>query len=178
VGEVLKEDGVAFVIADLSVVWVNVTVYARDLARVHVGQPVWVQPEGVAERAEGTISFVQPIVGEQTRSANARVVLQNAGGKLRPGLFVTAEVGVEQVELAVAISEQALQRLDGKDAVFVQEGDAFEARPVKLGRKGKAPDGNPVVEVLGGIAPGDRYVGKNSFLLKAELGKSEAAHEH
>jgi cobalt-zinc-cadmium efflux system membrane fusion protein len=64
--------------------------------------------------------------------------------------------------------------------IFVQEGDAFEARPVVLGRKGSRPGGpnGHLVEVVRGLAPGDRYVGKNSFVLKAELGKSEAGHEH
>ncbi len=64
--------------------------------------------------------------------------------------------------------------------VFVQEGDAFEARAIKPGRQGSGPGapGAELVEVLDGIAAGERYVGKNSFILKAELGKSEAGHDH
>ncbi|MCC6552485.1 MAG: efflux RND transporter periplasmic adaptor subunit [Polyangiaceae bacterium] len=180
VGEVLRDDSQAFVIADLSTLWVNVTVYARDLPKVRTGQAVTVRAEGVAESAHGTIAYVGHVVGEQTRSAVARVVLDNPGPAWRPGLFVTAEVALEEVDAAVVVADEAVQTVEGKPVVFVQGGDSFEARPVTLGRKGSRPGeaAGRVVEVLKGLAPGDRYAGKNSFILKAELGKSEAGHEH
>ncbi|WP_437723524.1 efflux RND transporter periplasmic adaptor subunit [Sorangium sp. So ce861] len=180
IGEVLKDDTQAFVVADLSTIWVNVTVYAKDLARVRAGQRARVRAEGIEEPAEGEIAYVGPVVGEQTRSATARVVLKNPGAAWRPGLFVTAAVAVAEVDAPVVVSYDGLQRVEGKDVVFVQEGDAFEARAIKPGRYGKAPgeQGAELVEVLDGIAAGERYVGKNSFILKAELGKSEAGHDH
>jgi len=180
IGEVLRDDSQAFVIADLSTLWVNVTVYARDLVRIRSGQPVTVRADGVAESARGAIGYVGHVVGEQTRSAVARVVLENPGPAWRPGLFVTAEVAVEEVDAPVVAADDAVQTLEGKPVIFVQEGGAFEARPVVLGRKGgrSGEQGGRRVEVVKGLAPGDRYVGKNSFLLKAELGKSEAGHEH
>ncbi|WP_437526290.1 efflux RND transporter periplasmic adaptor subunit [Sorangium sp. So ce726] len=180
IGEVLKDDTQAFVVADLSTIWVNVTVYAKDLARVRAGQTARVRAEGIEEPAEGEITYVGPVVGEQTRSATARVVLKNPGAAWRPGLFVTADVAVDQVDAPVVVSYEGVQRVEGKDVVFVQEGDAFEARAIKSGRQGKAPgaQGAELVEVLDGVAAGERYVGKNSFILKAELGKSEAGHDH
>ncbi|WP_437591194.1 efflux RND transporter periplasmic adaptor subunit [Sorangium sp. So ce1000] len=180
IGEVLKDDTQTFVVADLSTIWVNVTVYAKDLARVRVGQPARVRAEGIEEPADGEIAYVGPVVGEQTRSATARVVLKNPGAAWRPGLFVTVDVAVDQVDAPVVVSYEGVQRVEGKDVVFVQEGDAFEARAIKPGRQGKAPgeQGTELVEVLDGVAVGERYVGKNSFILKAELGKSEAGHDH
>lgn len=179
VGEVLKDDTQAFVIADLSTIWVNVTVYAKDLARVRVGQPARVRAEGIEKPAEGTITYLGRVVGEQTRSATARVVLKNPGPEWRPGLFATADVAVDEGDAPVVTADEAVQTVDGREVVFLQEDDVFEARPVKLGRRGIAPDGQTrVVEVLSGVAVGERYVGKNSFILKAELGKSEAGHEH
>jgi len=180
VGEVLGETTRAFTIADLSTIWVNVTVYAKDLPRVAVGQTAEVRAEGIAAPAHGTIVYLGQVVGEQTRSATARVVLKDPGAGWRPGLFATAEVTVDHVSAAVAVSDGALQSVEGKDTVFVQEGDAFEARPVKVGRRGRSTDERlgQVVEVLEGVKSGERYVSKNSFLLKAELGKSEAGHEH
>lgn len=180
VGEVLKDDTQAFVVADLSTIWVNVTVYAKDLARVRAGQTARVRAEGIEEPADGEITYVGPVVGEKTRSATARVVLKNPGAAWRPGLFVTADVAVDRVDAPVVVSYEGVQRVEGKDVVFVQEGDAFEARAIKPGRQGKAPgaQGAELVEVLDGIAAGERYVGKNSFILKAELGKSEAGHDH
>jgi cobalt-zinc-cadmium efflux system membrane fusion protein len=179
IGEVLKDDTQAFVIADLSTVWVNVTVYAKDLARIRAGQSVRVRAEGIEQPAEGAITFVGQVVGEQTRSATARVILKNPGMAWRPGLFVTADVAVDQADVPIAVSGEAVQTVSGKQVVFIQEGDGFKARPVKLGREG-VPDaqGLELVEVLDGVAAGERYAGKNSFILKAEMGKSEAGHEH
>ncbi|EYF07450.1 efflux RND transporter periplasmic adaptor subunit [Chondromyces apiculatus] len=186
VGEVLTGDTRAFTVADLSTIWVNVTVYAKDLAQVRVGQVARVRAEGIAEAAEGTITYLSQVADEQTRSSTARVVLLNPGPAWRPGLFATADIGVNEIEARVTVLDEAVQRLDGKDVVFVQEGDApeggavFEARPVRIGRRGTSADGTggKTVEVLAGIEAGDRYAGKNSFVLKAELGKSGAAHEH
>lgn len=180
VGEVLSEETRAFTIADLSTVWVNVTVYAKDLPRIALGQAAELRAEGIAEPAQGSITYLGQVVGEQTRSATARLVLTNPGPAWRPGLFATAEVVVDRSPAPVLIDDSAVQTLEGADAVFVQAGDAFEVRRVKLGRKGKRTDGKDghVVEVIDGIKAGERYVTKNSFILKAELGKSEAGHEH
>ena len=180
VGEVLNEQTRAFTIADLSTIWVNVTVYAKDLPRVAVGQSAEVRAEGIAEAARGSIAYLGSVVGEQTRSATARVVLKNPGPAWRPGLFATAEVVIERGPAAVVIQDDAVQTVDGQESVFVQEGEAFEVRPVKLGRRGYGPDpeNGRVLEVLDGLQGGERYVSKNSFILKAELGKSEAGHEH
>ncbi|MDX2054016.1 MAG: efflux RND transporter periplasmic adaptor subunit [Polyangiaceae bacterium] len=180
VGEVLGDTTRAFTIADLSSIWVNVTVYAKDLPRVAAGQNASVRAEGIAESATGTIAYLGQIVGEQTRSATARIVLTNPGAAWRPGLFATADIAVDKVQAPVVIEDDAVQTVEGKQVIFVQEGESFEARPVTLGRTGYAAstEGKRLLEVLKGVKAGDRYVSKNSFLLKAELGKSEAGHEH
>jgi cobalt-zinc-cadmium efflux system membrane fusion protein len=179
VGEVMKEDTQAFIVADLTHVWVDVTVYAKDLPRVAVGQRAEVRAEGLESAAHGTIEYLGAIVGEQTRSARARIVLTSPGAAWRPGLFVTAEVVVDEAEVPLAVEDGALQRVEGKDVVFLEVQEGFEARPVKLGRSSVGKDGAPsMTEILAGLGAGDRYVAKNSILLKAELGKSEAGHEH
>ncbi|WP_437570216.1 efflux RND transporter periplasmic adaptor subunit [Sorangium sp. So ce542] len=198
IGEVLKEDTQVFVIADLSTIWVNVTVYAKDLSRVQVGQTAWVKAEGIDQVARGSVAYLGQVVDEQNRSAVARVVLQSPGAAWRPGLFATADIAVEEAAAPVVLSDEAIQRVEGREVVFVEEGGGFEARAVKVGRRGtSAPgigaegaDAQPgaqgaepqrgaaVVEILAGVAAGERYVGKNSFILKAELGKSEAGHQH
>ncbi|HKO90248.1 MAG TPA: efflux transporter periplasmic adaptor subunit, partial [Polyangiaceae bacterium] len=114
-------------------------------------------------------------------SATARIVLKNPGAAWRPGLFVTAEVVVDQGPAAVVVEEEAVQTVEGQEVVFVQQADGFDARPVQLGRRGAAAGGERpgrVIEIVAGINAGERYVSKNSFTLKAELGKSEAGHEH
>jgi len=173
VGEAIKEDADIFAIADLSTVWVEVTIYAKDLNVVKVGQNVTVRSEGLGLKADGTLTYLGPLVGEQTRTAQGRVVVPNTSGQWRPGLFVTIEIVQEEVSVLVAVPVDALQTYRDWSVVFVQYGDLFEVRPLELGRN----DGK-WVEVLHGLLPGEKYVARNSFILKAELGKAGATHEH
>lgn len=177
VGEVLDEETRAFTISDLSSVWVNVTVYAKDLPKVSVGQRALIRAEGIDEPIEGRISYLSRTVGKLTRSATARIVLEKPSEAWRPGLFVTAEVEIDEVDAAVVVPQAAVQQLEGKSVVFVREGDELEAREVVLGRHGHAGD-ERAVEIVEGLKPGERYVAKNSFLIKAELGKASAGHDH
>jgi cobalt-zinc-cadmium efflux system membrane fusion protein len=173
VGEAIKEDADIFVIADLSTVWGDITVYAKDLRAVQLGQPVTVRSKELGVEATGKISFIGPLVGEQSRAASAHVDIPNPKGLWRPGLFVTVELTQEEVPTQVAVSSEAIQTFRDWNVVFVQYGDQFEARPLELGRS----DGK-WVEVLSGLSPGEKYAAKNSFVLKADLGKSGASHDH
>jgi len=171
-GEFVRDDSDIYMIADLSTVWVNVTVYARDLPRIKRGQRVTIR--GAGHETAGEISYVGPVIGEATRTAVARVVLRNPRGEWRPGLFVTAAVEVEQVPVPVAVPDDAIQTLEGATVVFVAEdAETFEPRKVELGQTG-----DEWTEIISGLAAGERTVTKQSFILKSEHGKSEAGHEH
>lgn len=172
-GEAVKEDASIFTIADLSTVWAEMTIYPRDLASVKLGQKVTVRASALNAEAEGRVSYVGSLIGEQTRSAKARVTLQNPERGWRPGLFVTVELVQDESEVPVAVSADAIQALREAKVVFGRFGDVFEARPVELGRS----DGK-TVEVLKGLAPGTPYAATNSFVLKADLGKAGASHDH
>lgn len=173
VGEILKDDTNIFVIADLSTVWVEMAVQAKDLNVVKVGQKATVKSASFEAQASGALSYVGSVVGEQTRSAKARVVLPNPEGLWRPGLPVSVDLVAEVVEVPLAVSVDAVQTLRDAKVVFGRYGDKFEARPVQLGRS----DGRSV-EVLGGLQPGERYASRNSFLIKADIGKAGASHDH
>ena len=173
VGEAVEADADVFVIADLATLWCDITVYAKDIGAVRAGQSVAVRSAELDLSAEGTIAFVGDLVGEQTRTALARVVLPNPLGRWRAGLFVTVEVVHEEVEVPVAVSRAALQTFRDWNVVFQQFGDEFEVRPVELGRT----DGE-WAEVTEGLPAGARYAARNSFILKAELGKAGATHDH
>ncbi len=172
-GQAVKEDEDLFTFADLSTVWVNVTVYAKDLNAVKVGQEVTVTSEALGAEAKGRIVYVGSLVGEATRAAMARVVLPDPEGHWRPGLFVTVRVVQEEVSVPVAVKRDGLQKFRDWDVVFVRVGDLFEARPLELGRK----DGE-WIEVVSGLLPGERYAVTNSFILKADVGKAGASHDH
>jgi len=172
-GEFLRSDRSAFVLADLSRVWVLLTVYQKDLAAVRPGLPVRVEAPGIPP-AEGTIDYVSPVLDEATRTARARVALDNPDRRWRPGMFVDAAVAVAEVE-GLVVPREAVVEWEGRPVVFVREDDHFEPRPVRLGR------GNAwQVIVLAGLEPGETYVARHAFLLKAELGKGEmdTGHHH
>jgi cobalt-zinc-cadmium efflux system membrane fusion protein len=172
-GETAQGDAGVFTIADLSIVWAEITVYAKDLPSVQVGQAVTVRAADTTYTVGGKVFYVGRLVGEQTRSAKAYVEIPNPERRWRPGLFVTVEVVQEEMEVPVAVVAEAIQTHQDRPVVFVQHEDLFEVRPVTLGRR----DGE-WVEVREGLSAGERYAARNSFILKSELGKSAATHEH
>jgi len=173
VGEAVAESSGLFVIADLSTVWVEVTVYAQDLGRVREGSAVSIHSDEIGKTAEGTLSYIGFLVGAESRSAKAIVKLDNPERLWRPGLFVTAEVVDEEFDVPIVIAEEAVQTFRDWNVVFGKFGDTFEIRPVELGRRSGG-----WVEVLSGLGAGQEYVTKNSYVLKADLEKSGATHDH
>jgi membrane fusion protein, heavy metal efflux system len=171
-GEFVSEQRPLFVVADLSTVWVDLSVYRRDFGGVRLGQAVTVDPEDGGPPIQATVSYLSPFGSSDTQSAVARAVVPN-DGRLRPGLFVTGRILLSARPVDVAARTSALQTVNGKTVVFVRNGTKFEAREVELGIR----DGEHV-EVLFGLFPGDVYAAKNSFVIKAELGKASATHEH
>ena len=173
VGAALKDDANIFTVADLSTVWVEMTVYAKDLNAIKTGQSAAVKSMAFDAEATGTISYVGSVVGDQTRTAKARLVLPNPNGVWRPGLAVNVSVALNAVEVPVAIAIDAVQSLRDWTVVFGRYGDKFEARPIKLGRRDEKS-----VEVLSGLNPGEPYAATNSYLIKADIGKAGASHDH
>lgn len=174
-GEPVSREQAAFVVADLRDVWIDISVYQKDLPLVRLGQPVVVSAGHGLEESEGKISYIAPVVDEETRTATARVVLPNPSGIWRPGLFVTARVEVERREVPVAVPKTALEILEGRTTIFVENEGTFEARAVNVGASGDRH-----VEIRSGLTAGERYVARGAFTLKAELQRGELAggHEH
>lgn len=162
-----------FTVADLSTVWVELSLFPRDVAKVRVGQSVRVKGTDTALSAEGKLVYVAPFGSAANQTLSARVLLDNSERRWSPGLNVTAEVTLAETAVPLAIKSSAVQNLEGRDVVFALDADGFEPRPVKLGRTG-----GELSEVLEGLAAGDRYAAANSFILKAELGKGSAEHGH
>lgn len=172
-GEFVSEKDDVYVVADLGSVWVDLNVYRQDFPLLRVGQTVVLDAGEGIEPAEGTIDYISPFGAPSTQTMLARVELPNREGAWRPGLFVTAEVVVDEVEVPVAVRTAALQTLRIGPSVFVRIGDLFEARPIDVGRRDAT-----WTEVRSGLEAGDRYASANSFVLKAELGKAGATHDH
>ena len=171
-GEAVKEDASIFTLSDLRSVWAEFAVAPKDLAMVRVGQKVVVTSSAFESKVEGTVSYVGALLGEQTRTARARVTLSNPQGAWRPGLFVTVSVLGDSQAAPLVVSAEALQTIENKPVVFKAVQGGFAVTPVKVGRT----DGKNV-EVLGGLKAGDKVASSNTFVLKADLGKASAADE-
>lgn len=172
-GQSLKDDAAIFTVANLSSVWVEIAIPAKDLNNVRTGQSAKVSANAFEATAEGKLGYVGAVMGEQTRTAKARLLLPNTKGVWYPGLTVNVALLSAEVEVPVAIVNEAIQIIDEQATVFASYGDQLEARPVELGRS----DGK-YTEIRKGLQAGTAYVAKNSFLIKAELGKAAASHEH
>ena len=172
-GEAVKEDANIFVISDLSTVWAEIAVPAKDLATVRMGGKAEVKASAFDASAQGTITYVGALLGEQTRTAKARISLQNPDMAWRPGLFVSVEVVSGEADAPVTVHSTAIQTVEDKPVVFVQVKDGYQATPVVLGRS----DGT-LTHIKQGLAAGTPYAAQGSFVLKSELGKDSAGHEH
>lgn len=173
VGEAITAEENIFTVADHSRVWVDVMVPAGDLGLVREGQAATILSTDLGRRVSGRVSYVGPVVGQETRAATARIVIANPDGAWRPGLFVRVQLVRDATVVPVAVAASAIQTFRDWQVVFVRFGDWFEARPLELGRS----DGE-WIEVLSGLKPGEQYAATNSFAVKAEIGKLGATHDH
>ncbi len=174
-GESVKEDTNVFTISDLSTVWAEVAVPASNLNAVRVGRKVTVKASSFNAKSQGTIAFVGSLLGEQTRTAKARVVLSNPDASWRPGLFVTVDIeeAAGQSDVAISVASEAVQSVEDKPTVFVRVPGGFVAQHITVGRSD-----SKTTEVTSGLKAGTQYAATGSFVIKAELGKSDAEQAH
>ena len=170
-GESIEAGEQVFVIADLSSVWGQLTIYQRDLAVVREGQAARVFGTHDLGIADATIDYVSPILDEHTRTTTARVVLDNVDGDWRPGMFIRAQLAASERNAAVLAPRSALLEIDGETVIFVQTEEGLERRDVQVGRQD-----DESVEIISGLRPGERYVASGGFALKAELNKASFEH--
>jgi cobalt-zinc-cadmium efflux system membrane fusion protein len=177
-GEVVGPTDQLFTIADLTQLWIELDIFERDLASVAEGQPVEVTTAAWPGRVfPGEIVYVADILDVRSRTLRARVVVENADGALRPGMFATALVRTSGAAPVLAVPRDAVQNVEASDVVWVPAGEpgAFVASPVLLGRE--LPGG--LIEILDGLTAGDSLVVAGAFTLKAELARGElGGHGH
>ena len=172
-GEFVSGEGPIFVIADLATVWADFNVYRQDFQLLREGQAVLIDGGPGMEPVEATISYISPFGAENSQTMLARAVVPNPDGQWRPGLFVRGEVLVQAEEVPVAVKASAIQTFRDWNVVFINVGDLYEIMPVELGRRDA-----DWVEVTEGLEQGAEYVTENSYLIKADILKSGASHDH
>ena len=159
-------------VSDTRQLWAELAVFPRDLARVRIGQQVRLTGAAGDPRGSARITRIAPLGGE-SQSLTVWAAIDDPGTAWTPGLYVSAEVLTGGGEVPLAVRASALQRFRDFTVVFARVGDTYEVRMLELGRS----DGE-YVEVLGGLKPGTEYVTAQSYLIKADIEKSGASHDH
>lgn len=165
-------DAPMFVIADVSSLWIELDVFDQDLSRVAVGHVVEVATLNGGS-VTGAIDWLSPMVAHTSQSAIARVVVANTDEQLRPGQFVGGTVTIAEYPVPMAVRKSAIQQFRDFQVVFARLNETYEVRMLALGRSD-----DHWVEVLDGLKPGAEYVTENSYVIKADIEKSGASHDH
>lgn len=165
-------DSSMFTIANVSDVWAEFHVFPRDIDRIRNGQSVRVTSFEGQHTGEAPITVLSPLAESSSQTVVARVTLNNTEGSWRSGMTVRGDVAVNEKQVPLAVKTSAIQRMEGKSVVFVQEGERYVMRDIKTGLSDEE-----WTEVKEGLKPGDIYVSENSFMIKADIGKAGAEHE-
>jgi len=173
IGTVASESAALYEIADLSELWVDLHIFGADAQHITAGVPVRVTRLSDGLTAETTLERVLPGTATASQSTVARATIRNLDGLWRPGSAVKARVTVDQAPAKLVVPVTALQTAEDQDVVYVQQGDTYRVRPVKLGRRDAER-----VEVLDGLKAGERVVVAQSFLVKADIEKSTVEEDH
>ncbi|STX81634.1 HelB protein [Legionella busanensis] len=162
-----------FTIANLSNVWAELHVFPRDLGKINEGQMVTIHSEEEDREVSAPITMILPTTDPLSQTVIAIVTILNPAGEWRPGTIVRADVLIAEKPVSLMVKTSALQNVKEETVIFIKVGNQYEMRQVKLGEKD-----NQWVEVKSGLKPGTHYVVSNSFLIKADIEKSGAEHEH
>ncbi len=175
-GEVTNEESAHDItVANLKTVWAELNVYQKDFSNIRVGQTAIISASYDMHEAEGIISFISPIVNEKTRTATARVALNNSSGRWKPGMFITSKVFTLKKLVPLAVAKNALQTFEGQTVVFVKDKEGFRPQPVIIGIQN-----SKTVEILSGLHKNQPYIAQGAFIIKSELMKESfgGGHNH
>ena len=167
------EGQVLFEIADLSQVWVDVHVFGAEAASLRPGDEIEVVDLYGGEPSVGRLQRILPGTAIASQSVVGRAVLENPASNWRPGAGVNVRITTASENADLVVPQSAVQSMDGRDAVFVRTGDTYTSHPVTLGKRDATH-----VQVLEGVAASDEVVVEQSYLIKADIEKSAAGHDH
>ena len=173
VGAVATEGFALYEIANLGDLWVDLHVFGRDAQHIGPGNAVVITRMSEGETAETRIERILPSTATASQSTVARARIRNSDGMWRPGSAVRARITVDEQATAMTIPLAAVQKAGEEDVVYVVAGEKYTQRVVRLGKRDARR-----VEVLSGLKPGEVVVTEQSFLIKADIEKSTAEHDH
>ncbi len=161
-----------FTIMDTTSVWAELSVFPADLAQVKMGAQVTITDTSGKQTISGKVSRID-VTAQENQAVKVHVVLDNKEGQLHPGRYINAKITVGEHPAALAVKRTGLQAFRDFTVVYAQIGEEYEVRMLDLGLQA-----GEWAEVLGGLEPGTRYVSENSYVIKADIEKSGAAHDH
>lgn len=172
IGDTAENDPI-FVVADLKKLWAEFFIFSRDMNNIKPGQTIRIRSLTDNTEAEAQLANLLPTTESSSQTVVARVELDNPDDTWRAGMTVRGDVILSEREVPIAIKTKAIQRQEGNTVVYVQEGNRYEMRKVETGQSDR-----DWTEVLSGLKPGETYVAENSFIVKADIAKSDADHKH
>jgi cobalt-zinc-cadmium efflux system membrane fusion protein len=164
-----------FEIGDYSQLSAVLNIFPRDRARLHSGQAITVRASDGSATGTGIVDVIgnAATATATTSVLTARVLLDNRNQQWTPGLFIEAETVVAEISAPIVVPIDALQTFRDWQVVFINSGDTYQAQPVQLGKRD-----NNNVEITGGLTVGATIVVRNSYLIKADIEKAGASHDH
>lgn len=172
IGDVAETEPM-FVVADLSQLWAEFFIFSRDVERIQPGQKIDIKSLTDETITEAVLANLLPTAESSSQTVVARVTIDNPDNKWRAGMTVRGDVILNERDVPLAVKTAAIQRQEGGTVVYVQKGDTYEMRKVGIGQSDRE-----WTEIVSGLEAGEAYVAVNSFIVKADIAKSEAEHEH
>lgn len=166
------DGNVLFEITDLNQVWITLDIFSKDIDKIKREQAVLLTTLDGKEY-QGVIKDFLPAVSVESQTVQAVVPLDNTSGELRPGQIIKARVSIAEHDVSLAVKQSGIQQFRDFKVVYARFDDMYEVRMLDLGRADEE-----WVEVLGGLKLGTEYVTENSYLIKADIEKSGASHDH
>jgi cobalt-zinc-cadmium efflux system membrane fusion protein len=163
-GELIGDEIHAATVADLNSVWAELNVYQKDLRKIRVEQIAEIYFDEIENAVNGKIFYISPTVDEHTRTATARVRLNNSRGYWKPGMFVSSRVFTDFLNVEQAVTLNSIQNFEGQKVIFVKDKDGFKPQPVTIGKTN-----TKYAEVLTGLNKGQTYIAQGAFVIKSEL---------
>lgn len=173
VGEFVSDSQWVYIVTDLSEVWVDFFAAEKDAAKVALGSPVEIMTS-VGTTIQGEVIYITPFADEKTQTQVVRANVPNTNNLLKPGTFTSGTVTFAEKKVPLAVKTSAIQTFRDWNVVFIKDKSTlFEGRPLELGASG-----GEWTEVISGLKAGDEYVTDESYLVKADILKSGASHDH
>ncbi len=172
IGEVTS-DKPLFVVADLSSMMAEFSIFSKDIEAIKKGQKIYIQSKDKKYTIESNIAGILQTTEASSQTVIARAFIDNTQNNFRSGMSVKGQVVIDEKQVPLAVKINGIQKIDNQQVIFIKSGETYKAKNIELGESDDV-----YAEIIDGVKNGEEYVSKNSFIIRADIEKSEAEHEH